>query len=122
MEAISQISHQSSAASASLNSAVSGLLSNQQQSQASAASLQQGSEATMNEKAVKGAIQQANQTLKNQHLESTVSFGYEAKLGQMFVQIHDGNGSIIGEFPSKSERSLQIAMNEMVGLILDKKG
>jgi len=121
MEAISQISHQSLAASATLDSS-SPLFSNRQSAQSGISTLQKAPEATMSEAAVKGAIQQANQTLKNQALETSVSFGYESKLGQMFVQIHDGAGSVIGEFPSKSQRALQIAMNEMVGLLLDKKG
>jgi len=122
MEAITQISHQSSAASASLNASSSPSFLKNPQTQTPIATLQKNTEATMSEKAVKGAIQQANHTLKSQNSESSVSFGYESKLGQMFVQIHDARGSVIGEFPSKSQRSLQIAMNEMVGLILDKKG
>ncbi|MBL1352280.1 MAG: flagellar protein FlaG [Zetaproteobacteria bacterium] len=126
MEAISQISNQSSAVSASLGSSLSSSVasfSNRQQAQASLAPLQKISEAMMSEQAVKGVIKQANQALQSQNIQSSVSFGYEAKLGQMFVQIHDGEtGSVIGEFPSKSSRALQIAMNEIVGLLLDKKG
>ncbi len=125
MDAISQVSNQSSVASASLSlsSSSSVALSSRPQTQTAIISAPKISEATMNEQAVKGAIKQANQSLQSQSAGSSVSFGYEAKLGQMFVQIHDGKtGSVIGEFPSKSARSLQIAMNEMVGLLLDRKG
>ncbi|MDQ6973798.1 MAG: flagellar protein FlaG [Mariprofundaceae bacterium] len=125
MDAIPQISNQFSSASASLSSGTTTApsLSNRQPTQNTVVSLQKSSEATMSEEVVKGAIQQANQALQSQNIQSSVSFGYEAKLGQMFVQIHDGaTGTVIGEFPSKSARALQIAMNEMVGLLLDKKG
>jgi len=125
MDALSQVSNQSSAVSASLASSTpsSAISSNRQQAQSTVVPLQKTSAATMNEQAIKGAIKQANQALQSQNTQSSVSFGYEAKLGQMFVQIHDGaTGSVIGEFPSKSARALQIAMNEMVGLLLDKKG
>jgi len=125
MDAVTQISNQFSSASASLGSSTASptMFSNRQQDQSTVVPLQRSSEASMSEQAVKGAIKQANQALQSQNVESSVSFGYEAKLGQMFVQIHDGaTGSVIGEFPSKSARALQIAMNEMVGLLLDKKG
>jgi len=81
-------------------------------------------DAFMSDSSVKSAIKQANVMLKAQvQMDPSVSFGYEVKLGQLFVQIHDGKTQqVIGEFPSKSARSLQIAMNEMVGLLLDKTG
>ncbi|MDQ6995553.1 MAG: flagellar protein FlaG [Mariprofundaceae bacterium] len=125
MDAIPQISNQFSSASASLSSAATTApsLSNRQPTQNTVVPLQKSSEATMNEQAVKDAVKQANQALQSQDVQPSVSFGYESKLGQMFVQVHDGaTGAVINEFPSKSARALQIAMNEMVGLILDKKG
>jgi len=77
----------------------------------------------LSDKAMKHAVQQANHLLVSQGSQRSISFGYEQKLGQMFVQIHDAaTGVVVGEFPSKSQRAMQIAMRDMVGLILDKKG
>jgi len=123
MEAISQISNQSSVVSASLGSPLSTSLPSSSQQQVSVQVAAGDLSQPLNDRAVKSAVHQVNQTLQMQGSDRSVSFGYEEKLGQMFVQIHDARtGSVVGEFPSKGQRALQIAMNEMVGLILDKKG
>jgi len=74
------------------------------------------------EKSVEQAINQANQMLAAAGSNETISFTYEAKLDQLYVKIVDQNsGKVVREIPSKEFIRSQIAMREMIGLILDKK-
>jgi len=70
---------------------------------------------------VQQAIQQANQEMSSMPNES-IQFGYEEKLGQLFVQVTDKtSGEVIREIPSKEFIQHRIFMREMVGLLLDKQ-
>jgi len=123
MEGISQVSNSIAMASPSLGGAASAPSAGFSSSAPTAQSAVQQEGASLNEKAVKQIVQEGNQALKAQGANQTVSFGYEAKLGQMFVQIRDGaTGSVVGEFPSRDVRASRIAMREMIGLLLDKQG
>jgi len=73
------------------------------------------------EPAVKQAVAQANQVMTES--SRSISFGYEEKLGQLIVKVtNTNNGEVIGEFPSKALIQAQVAMHDMVGLLIDKKG
>jgi len=73
------------------------------------------------EPAVKQAVAQANQVMAES--SRSISFGYEEKLGQLIVKVtNTNNGEVIGEFPSKALIQAQVAMHDMVGLLIDKKG
>ena len=125
MEAISNISSRPSGASASFGSAATSL--SQQPLAASNPPSQSivvdASQKPISDSAMKDAVKQANQMLQQSGAAGSISFGYEEKLGQMYVQIHDNvTGAVVREFPSKDVRAAQIAMREMIGLILDKQG
>jgi len=119
MEGISQVLNQIPMTSPSVGSqSTSGFSSSP-----SMQSMVQQDGLSLTEQAVKQVVQEGNQALKAQGINHLVSFGYEAKLGELFVQIRDGvTGSVVGEFPSKDVRASRIAMREMIGLILDKQG
>lgn len=69
---------------------------------------------------VEHAIQQVRTELAGANED--VSFSYEKKLGQLFVQIKDNvSGEVIREVPSKDFIQHQVAMKEMIGLLLDKQ-
>jgi len=73
------------------------------------------------EPAVKQAVAQANQVMTESN--RSISFGYEEKLGQLIVKVtNTANGEVIGEFPSKALIQAQVAMRDMVGLLIDKRG
>jgi len=73
------------------------------------------------EPAVKQAVAQANQVMVES--SRSISFGYEEKLGQLIVKVtNTRSGEVIGEFPSKALIQAQVAMHDMVGLLIDKKG
>ena len=77
-------------------------------------------EPMVREQELKQAIQQANQSFAGSN--ESVSFTYEEKLGQLFVQITDStSGEVIREVPSKEFIQHQVAMKELVGLFLDKQ-
>jgi len=60
--------------------------------------------------------------LANSGSNETISFAYEEKLNQLYVKIVDQNsGAVVREIPSKDFIRHQIALREMIGLILDKK-
>ncbi len=123
MEGISQVSNSIAMASPSLGGTAASLTAGFSSSPSIAQPTAQQEGASLNKKAVKQIVQEGNQALKAQGANQTVSFGYEAKLGQMFVQIRDGaTGSVVGEFPSRDVRASKIAMREMIGLLLDKQG
>jgi len=79
-------------------------------------------EQPVTEKSVQQAVNQANQMLAASGSNETISFSYESKLNQLCVKIIDKNsGKIVREIPSKDFIRHQIALREMIGLILDKK-
>lgn len=71
-------------------------------------------------KQVQQAVEQANaQAAQSRPVK--VSFGYEQKLNQLYVQITDQDtGKVVREIPSKDFIKHKLAMREMIGLILDK--
>jgi len=74
------------------------------------------------EKEVRQAIEQASVDIQSAGLSETIGFGYEAKLNMLYVQVKDAkSGEVIREIPSKDFIKHQLAMREMVGLLLDKK-
>jgi len=91
------------------------------QTQAATVQLAQNKpEPMVSEQELKQAIQQANQSFAGSN--ESVSFTYEEKLGQLFVQITDStSGEVIREVPSKEFIQHQVAMKELVGLLLDKQ-
>jgi len=126
MEAISNISSQSSVASSHSGSS-SVMVARQPLVAAQGASENMSSSGVqghvMSDQAMKDAVAQANQDLVSQGVTDSVSFSYEEKLNQMYVQIRDqATGIVVNEFPSRDVRAAQIAMREMIGLILDKQG
>lgn len=79
-------------------------------------------EPVVTEKRVQEAINQANQMLAASGSNETISFTYEAKLNQLYVKIVDQHsGAVVREIPSKDFIRQQIALREMIGMILDKK-
>jgi len=79
-------------------------------------------EPAVTEKRVQEAINQANQMLAAAGSNETISFAYEEKLNQLYVKIIDQeSGAVVREIPSKDFIRQQIALREMIGLILDKK-
>jgi len=52
-----------------------------------------------------------------------ISFIYEKRINQMFVQIVDkASGEVIKEVPPREFIEHKVAMHEFIGLLLDKKG
>ncbi|EAU55673.1 flagellar protein FlaG [Mariprofundus ferrooxydans] len=71
-------------------------------------------------KDVQQAVQQANASLPGSN--EAISFGYEEKLGQLYVQVTDKHsGAVIREIPSKEFIQHSVFMREMIGLLLDRK-
>jgi len=69
---------------------------------------------------VQKAIQQSNKALTLSG--ESIAFGYEEKLGQLFVTVTDKqSGEVIREIPSKDFIQHKIAMREMIGLLLDRQ-
>jgi len=80
----------------------------------------QPSEQPVSEKEVQQAIRDVTSNI-GQASES-IGFSYEAKLGQLFVLVTDSNsGEVIREVPSKDFIKHKLAMQEMIGLLLDKQ-
>jgi len=87
---------------------------------ATAQLVQNQPEPKVSEQELRQAVQQANQSFAGSN--ESVSFTYEEKLGQLFVQITDSkSGEVIREVPSKEFIQHQVAMKELVGLLLDKQ-
>jgi len=79
-------------------------------------------EPAVTEKSVQEAVNKANVMLAESGSNETISFAYEEKLNQLYVKIVDQNsGAVVREIPSKDFIRHQIALREMIGLILDKK-
>ena len=70
---------------------------------------------------VKRAVQQANQHVSSGTNES-VSFNYAPEVNRLIVQVKDNStGEVIREIPSKDFVKQQLAVREMIGLLLDKQ-
>ena len=83
--------------------------------------VQNKAEQQVKEKDVQKAVQQANVEMASSNTSVAISFGYEEKLGQLFVQVRDeDSGEVIREIPSRDFIQHKIAMREMIGLLLDK--
>ena len=79
-------------------------------------------EPEVTEKSVQDAVSRANQMLAVSGSNETISFAYEEKLNQLYVKIIDqDSGAVVREIPSKDFIRHQIALREMIGLVLDKK-
>ena len=69
---------------------------------------------------VQKAVHQANMALPGSN--EAIAFGYEEKLGQLYVQVTDKkSGEVIREIPSKEFLQHRVFMREMIGLLLDKQ-
>ncbi|MDX8407242.1 MAG: flagellar protein FlaG [Mariprofundaceae bacterium] len=77
-------------------------------------------ERKVSEQEVRQQVAKANVEISGSN--ENISFGYEAKLGQLYVQVTDAkSGEVIREIPSKDFIQHRVAMREMIGLLLDKK-
>lgn len=82
--------------------------------------VQTNTERKVSLKDVQQAIQHANASLPGSN--ESISFGYEEKLGQLYVQVTDKHsGAVIREIPSKEFIQHSVFMREMIGLLLDRK-
>jgi len=78
-----------------------------------------GEQAKVSEESVRHAVQQANIEFTGSNQK--VGFGYEARLGQLYVQVLDKEtGSVVKEIPSRDFIEHQAFMKELAGLILDR--
>lgn len=86
----------------------------------------QNNERTANNKApteaeLQKALQQANMEFSGSNQK--ISFTYEKRINQMFVQVVDKTtGEVVKEVPPKEFIEHKIAMHELIGLLLDKQG
>ncbi|GAV19096.1 flagellar protein FlaG [Mariprofundus micogutta] len=80
----------------------------------------QAAEKKVSEQEVRQAVERANYEMAGSN--EAISFGYEKRLGMLYVQVTDRNsGEVVREIPSKEFIQHKIAMREMVGLLLDKQ-
>lgn len=76
-------------------------------------------QAKVSEEAVRHAVQMANIEFAGSNQK--VGFGYEKRLGQLYVQVLDKEtGSVVKEIPSREFIEHQAFMKELAGLILDR--
>ena len=74
---------------------------------------------SISEKDVQQAISQVTSNIGKSN--ESIGFSYEEKLGQLFVLVTDNkSGEVIREVPSKDFIKHKLAMQEMIGLLLDK--
>ena len=74
----------------------------------------------VSEKEVQQAISEVTSNLGE--INESIGFSYEKKLGQLFVLVTDSaSGEVIREVPSKDFIKHKLAMQEMIGLLLDKQ-
>ncbi len=74
----------------------------------------------VSEKEVQQVISEVTSTLGQ--INESIGFSYEKKLGQLFVTVTDNqSGEVIREVPSKDFIKHKLAMQEMIGLLLDKQ-
>ena len=77
-------------------------------------------EQPITEKEVQQAINEITSALAGSN--ESIGFNYEEKLGQLYVQVTDNvSGEVIRELPSKDFIKHKLAMQEMIGLLLDKQ-
>ncbi|MDX8414101.1 MAG: flagellar protein FlaG [Mariprofundales bacterium] len=89
---------------------------------ASASNKTVGSSPQPSEGKVAQAVEASNNALINSNNEA-ISFGYEKRLGLLFVQVTDkSTGEVLREIPSKDFIRNAIAMRESIGLMLNQKG
>jgi len=75
-------------------------------------------DAEISEEQVKQAVEQLNVQFANEK----VGFAYEERLNMLLVQITDkATGAVVKEFPSKDFVEHKVAMQAMVGVILDRQ-
>ena len=80
----------------------------------------QAAEKKVTEQEVQKAVSQVNLEMSGSNED--ISFGYEKRLGLLYVQVTDKNsGEVVREIPSKEFLQHKVAMREMVGLLLDKQ-
>lgn len=74
----------------------------------------------VSEEAVRHAVKQANIEFAGSN--EKVGFGYEKRLGLLYVQVLDKNtGDVVKEIPSKEFIQHQVFMKELAGMLLDRK-
>lgn len=80
----------------------------------------QAAERKVSEQEVQKAVSQVNLEISGNNED--ISFGYEKRLGMLYVTVTDKNsGEVVREIPSKEFLQHKVAMREMVGLLLDKQ-
>jgi len=73
----------------------------------------------VSEKSILQAVTQANIEIAGGN--EKVGFGYEKRLGQLYVQVLDKDtGEVIKEIPPKSFIEHQAFMKELAGILLDR--
>ncbi len=81
---------------------------------------QQATTTKVSEKEVQQAIAEIISNIAG--VNESIGFGYEEKLGQLYVLVTDKQSSeVIREVPSKDFIKHKLAMQEMIGLLLDRK-
>jgi flagellar protein FlaG len=115
-----EIINQASPVLSTPNVGAAGARSGGQTTPAPAEQAVQGQEKNVSAAEVSKAVAQANVEFSGS--KETIGFGYEEKLGQLYVQVKDkASGEVIREIPSRDFIRHRIAMREMIGLILDKQ-
>jgi len=72
----------------------------------------------ISEQQVKQAVEQLNREFPSE----SVGFAYEKRLNMLLVQVTDkATGAVVKEFPSKDFVEHKVAMQAMVGVILDRQ-
>jgi len=78
------------------------------------------SQKQVTEQDVQKAVQQANMEFAG--MNQKIGFGYEKRLGQLYVQVLDKQtGEVVKEVPPKEFLEHQAAMKELMGLLVDRK-
>ncbi|MDQ6986369.1 MAG: flagellar protein FlaG [Mariprofundaceae bacterium] len=73
----------------------------------------------VSEKSVQQAVAQANIEIAGGN--EKIGFGYEKRLGQLYVQVLDKDtGEVIKEIPPKEFIEHQVFMKELAGILLDR--
>ncbi len=77
----------------------------------------------VSDKALGKAINVVNQRFEKDGINDRVSLKFDAKLGQLVVQVTDKTtGALIRQLPSKDAVSLHVALSQLSGALLDKQG
>jgi len=72
-------------------------------------------------KELKNTIEHLNKHMDS--LDTNVKFGFDDKVGQMFVNVIErSTGKIIRRIPTEEAMKISEKMKEIVGMIFDKKG